>query len=35
MDRLLDSKRLGDRATFGLLREGKPVSMTLTLVDAR
>lgn len=35
MDRLLDGKRLGDRTTLGLLREGKSLSVTLTLVDAR
>ena len=35
MDRLLEGKRLGDRATLGLLREGKTFSLTLTLADAR
>jgi len=35
MDRLLDSKRLGDHTTLGLLREGKSRSVTLTLVEGR
>lgn len=35
MDRLLEGKRLGDRTTLGLLRDGKTRSVTLTLVDAR
>ena len=35
MDRLLEGKRLGDRTTLGLLREGKMRSVTLTLVDSR
>lgn len=35
IDRILSGKRIGDRITLGLLRDGKPAQVSLTLAEGR
>ncbi len=35
IDRILSGKRIGDRVTLGLLREGKTLTLPLTLAEGR